>query len=257
MFNLKKVAGVYVIGILLGLLVGAIFYFVQPVQYKAQALIRIGQISQNESRNVYFIEPIMTVVERIKLPAFIQAVAERAKRNEILRLLNAEEGSGMTVKQMKAGDALLVTVVAGTPDLARISAASVVDELVEKHAQIADFYRSDIRAELSKLDRELGALSRRIEKLLGSQAAGSPKQAGEREMAIGFNLMTIQRDLEYKLNRSSSLRESISNANVRPTMLLEPIGLSERRIFLTLWRPCLLGGLLGFVLSVVWIRLKK
>jgi hypothetical protein len=257
MFNVKKRMVRYLIGAVLGLLAGAILYFVQPVQWKGQALVRIGQISQNQNQNSYPVEPLPAVVERLKSRSFIQAVAERAKRDEIVALLNVEEGAGLTTKQTRNGDFLIITVVGGSADLVRVSIDSVVAELVSKHDAILNAYQVDIRKELSKLDLERGVLSKRLATMLDGQAVARPKPVDERGLVTGFGVMTIQHDLEYKLNRSSLLRESISSANIRPTSLMESVSVTERRMFSSLWRACLFGALLGFVLSAIWVRWKK
>lgn len=263
MFNVKKSMGWYLVGVLLGVLVGAILYFVQPVQWKGQALVRIGQISQNQNQNqnqtlnTYSIEPLPTVAERLKSRSFIQAVAERAKRSEIVALLNVDEDAGLTVKPTRNSDSLIITVVGGSAELVRASIDSIVAELVSKHDAILDAYQADIRKELARLDSERDVLSRRLATMLDGQAVANPRSAEGKNLATGFVIMAIQHDLEYKLNRSSMLRESISSANIRPTSLIEPASISERRIFSSLWRACLFGALSGVFLSAIWIRWGK
>jgi uncharacterized protein involved in exopolysaccharide biosynthesis len=81
MLNVEKRMTKYLIGVVLGLLIGVVLYFFQPVQWKGQALVRIGQItqsqSQSQSQSSSSIEPLTTVVERLKSRSFVQAVAER------------------------------------------------------------------------------------------------------------------------------------------------------------------------------------
>ena len=69
-------------------------------------------------------------------------------------------------------------------------------------------------------------------------------------------IMVTQTALEFKLNQASSLREAMS-ANIRPTSAIEPPSISERRIFSSIWRACLLGALSGIFLSAIWIRWGK
>lgn len=261
MFNVEKRMREYIVGVVLGLLVGAALYFFQPVQWKGQALVRIGQISQNQNQNqnqnIYSIEPLSTVIERLKSRSFVLAVAKRAKRSEVVGLLDVDKGSGLTIKPVRNGDSLIITVVGGSAELVQASIDSVVAELVSKHEAILDAYQLDIRKELSRLDIELDVLSKRLARMLDGKAVVSPKSSEERGLVTGFGVMEIQHDLEYKLNRSSLLRESISSANIRPTTLIEPASVSERRIFSTLWRASLFGALLGISLSAIWIRWGK
>jgi len=259
MFKVKKGTGKYLIGAVLGLLAGAILYFGQPVKWKGEAIVRIGQILQNQTQNQnsFSIEPLATVIERLKSRAFIQAVAERAKRNEIMSLLNIDEDAGLTIKPTRNSDSLIITVVGSSAELVRISINSIAEELVSKHDALIAAYEADIRKEISMLNSEIDVLSKRLASMLDGQAVARPKPVDERGLVTGFGVMAIQHELDYKLNRSSLLRESISSANIRPTSLIESASVSKRRMFSSVWRACLFGTLLGVFLSVLWVRWGK
>ena len=251
LFTLKKL-GTYIIGAALGLLVGAILYFVQPAKWKGQALVKVGQISQNQnqsqnqSQNQNYIEPLETVMERLKSHSFIQGVAQRAKRDDINKFLNFDEDAGMSIKSTRNADVLIITVVGGSAELVRDSMDSVVAELVFKHDAILNTYKVDISKELARLDLEQIELKKLLAMVLKGKA-----------LETGFGVMTIQHDLENKLNRSSRLRESISSSNVRPTTLIEDVSVTEKRMLSSLWRACLLGIFTGVFLSALWIRWGK
>ncbi len=196
-------------------------------------------------------------MERLKSRSFVQAVAERAKKDEIVALLNVEEEAGMTIKPTKNSDSLIITVVSGSSELVRASIEAVVAELISRHDAILNSYQADIRKEITKLDSEMDVISRRIVMVTNSMATPSCKPSEGREVAAGYSIMTFQRDMEYKLNRSSQLRESISSVNIRPTSLIEHASISERRIFSSLWRVCLLGALTGVALSAIMVRWGK
>lgn len=247
----KKMKG-YVIGVVLGLLVGAILYFVQPVLWQGQALVRIGQISQSQS-----IEPLATVIERLKSRSFVQAVANKAKRNEIVAMLNVDEGAGLTIKPTRNADSLIITVIGSSAGLVQAAIDSIVAELVSKHDVILDAYQADIRKELSKLDIEINVLSKRLATMLDDQAVANPTLTEERGLVTGFRVIATQHDLDYRLNRASLLRGSISSANIRPTSLMESASVSEKRMFSKLWRASLFGALVGILLSTIWAQWKK
>ncbi len=259
MNSVKKNMGRYLIGAMLGLSIGAVLYFVQLVQWKGQALVRIGQISQNQNQNQnqnsYSIEPMLTVVERIKSRSFLQAAAKRTNRKEVAVLLNSDD-VGMAIKPTRNSDSLVLTVVGSSPELVRATVEAVVAELVSKHDIIINAYQADIKKELSKLDAEADILSKRIAAVTEGMSSNCKPSEGREAMA-GFSIMTFQRDLEYKLNRASVLRESISSANIRPTSLIEPASISEWRMFSSLWRACLFGLLSGILLSAIWGRWGK
>lgn len=253
MFKLKKIEG-YLIGAVLGLLAGALLYFVQPVKWKGQVLVRVGQISQSQSQSQSQIssslEPLPTVVERLKSRSFIQAVAERAKRDEITALLNADEGAGMTIKPTRNSDSLEIIVVGGSLELVRAAIEGVVAEIVSKHDALLKAYQADSQKELARLDSEIDVLSKRT-------VVTDEKLSEGRGIMAGLLIMATQSALEFKLNRASSLREAMSSANIRPTSVLETPSISERRMFSSLWRACLFGALVGICLSAIWIRWKK
>jgi hypothetical protein len=259
MLNVEKRMTKYLIGVVLGLLIGVVLYFFQPVQWKGQALVRIGQItqsqSQSQSQSSSSIEPLTTVVERLKSRSFVQAVAERGKRNEIVAMLNVEEKAGMTIKPTRNSDSLVITVVGNSSELVRASIEAVVVELISKHDAILNAYKTDIQKELSRLDAEVDILSKHIAIMSDGAMSGSSCKPSEGKGVIaGFSIMTLESQLEYKLNRSSLLREAISSANIRRTSLIEPTSISEQRIFSSLLRPCLFGALLGIFLSALWVR---
>ena len=254
MLNIKKMRG-YIVGVVLGLLVGLALYYVQPVQWKGLVLVRIGQTSQNQ--NINSIEPLPTLVERLKSHSFALAAAKRANNNDIGELLDVDKGSGLTVKPVKNSDSVIITVIGGSAEMVQASIDSIVAELIYKHDAILDAYQVDIRKELSRLDFEIDALSKRMATIVDSKVVASGKPAEERGLVVGFEVIEIQHDLDYKLDRASLLRESISSANIRPTSLLEQPSLTEQRIFSKLWRACLFGALSGVFLSVLWVRWKR
>ena len=156
----------YLIGAVLGLLIGATLYFVQPVKWKREAFVRIGQISQNLNLNLnqnnFFIEPLLTLVDRLKSRSFIQAVAERVKKDELVTLLNVEEGANMTIKPNRNGNSIEIIVVGDSSELVRVAIDGVVAEIVSRHDTILIAYLADYRKELARLDLEIDVLSKRM-----------------------------------------------------------------------------------------------
>jgi hypothetical protein len=251
MFKLKIMNG-YVIGAVLGLLVGAILYYVQPVTWQGNALIKVGQYNKNN-----FIEAHADVIERIYSRAFIKSVAERSQREDIISLLSPQDDARMSVKQTKGGESLLISVSGGSADIVQTSLDSIVMELLSRHEALMTNYLEYFRNEESRLHLEKDVLSKRLSIIFNSQEHARHKPAEERRLVTGFEVMTIQHDLEYKMNRSSELRDTISSANIRPTTLMENLSIFERRFFSKLWRACLFGALAGIFISAIWIRWGK
>ena len=242
MIKLKTGARKYLTGAVLGLLSGTILYFVQPVKWQGQVLIKIGQFTQNQN----FVESAETVIERLKSNSFIQAAAERAKRPEIVKLLSPDKDNGMAIRSTKNGELLIIYVKDSSAELVQDSLNAIGAELIYRHNAIVNAYQADIRKELAKWDVEQNVLSKRLAMISEGNASKT-----------GFDVMVTQHDLEYVLNRSSQLRESISSANIRPTSLIEDTVVTKKRIFSTLWRACLFGVLTGIFITAIWIRWGK
>lgn len=255
---MKKIFVQYLIAAVLGVLAGLAAYLIQPTQWKAQALVRVGQISQsqsqsqsqNQNQNSYSVEPLTAVIERIKSKSFIKSVAERTKRTDVETLLNFDESAGMTIKSPRNSDSLVITVAGRSSELVRVSLEGVVSELISKHDAILKAYQADFRKELDIIDSEIDVLSKRMSVMTDKPPEGVKAVAG-------LVILTTQPALEYKLNRASTLREAISSANLRPSTLMEPIYVSERRILSSTWQACLLGALVGIVAIFSWTRWVK
>jgi hypothetical protein len=251
MFKVKKIQW-YLTGSVLGLLAGALIYFVQPVKWKGEVLVSVGGFSHNtiqrKSLNRNFIEPLETVVERLKSRSFIQAVAERGKRNGIAALLNVNEGAGMTIKRIRNSDSLKIIVIGAPSELVQAAIEGILAEIVSKHDAILKASIADSQKVLARIDSEIDVLLKRI-------AMAEKMQSEGREVLVQLlKIIATSPLLKFKLDQASSLREDISNW---PTSALEPPSISEWRIFSSLWRACLFGALLGMLLSAIWIRWKK
>jgi hypothetical protein len=243
-FTLNKL-GTYVFGAVLGLLAGALLYFVQPVKWKGQVLVMVGKVYQGQNS----IEPFLTVVKRLKSRSFIQGVAEKVKRDEINALLNFDEDAGMNITPIRKNNSMEISVVGGSEELVRAAIEGVVAEIVFKHNAIIEPYRAFTRKELARLYSEIDVLSKRM-------ALADVKQSVGRVATESMLIIQTQSALERKLNRAGSLREAIW-AKFRPTYAIDPPSVSEWRRFSSIWRACLFGALSGIFLSAVWIRWGK
>lgn len=255
MFSINKFKW-YLFGGSLGLVLGVCLYFLQPVRWKGQALVRIGQFSQIQAQtgpSVYgtsSIEPLSTVVERLKSLSFIKAVAQRAKREELTKLLDVDGNGGMVIRPTRNGDSLDITVSAGSEEMARTAIDAIVSELVSKHQAILNLYQADAQKELAQLGLQIEVLSKQMEAFVDKGLSGDKAVAG-------LIILATQPVLEQKVNRAFELRESLSGANTRPTSLVEATAVSEKRAFTSLWRTALLGMLLGLAISITWLRVAK
>jgi hypothetical protein len=253
----------YLIASLLGLLFGAVFYAIQPVRWESQALVRIGQMVQTVAQGGVgaqsnAIEPLALVIERLKSPSFVQAVASRAKNNEIATLLNVNESAGLTVKNIKNSDALLIKITGASSGIVQSAMDAVTAELIARHNNILTAGKVDVLSEISSLNAEIDTLSKRLASPAEGVSAKDRLMPTEGEsLAARFAIIEMQHEQSAKIERVRTLNQSVSSLNMRPTMLVEPVAVLEKRMINRQWRSCLFGMFLGIFLCMVWVKLKK
>jgi hypothetical protein len=241
-FTLNKL-GTYLLGAVLGLLAGALLYFVQPVKWRGQALIVVGEISSGRAS----IEPYEIVVKRLQSRAFIKGVAEKVKRDEINALLNVDEDAGMNIQPIRNTNSIDISILGGSEELVRAAIEGVIGEIVFKHNAQIEPYFVNTRKKLARLDSEIDVLSKRM-------ALADVKQSvGKHKTVDGMLIMGMQSTLEGKIKLVWSLRDAMW-ARTLPTYALDPPSVSEWRRFSSIWRACLFGALSGIFLSAIWIR---
>ena len=115
---------VYSYAAILGAVMFAVLYYVQPVMWKGEGLIRIGSLSAGTNPPL-LIEPVATVLERMKSLSFAIAVSEKAQKEELVDLLSVEKNAALSVKPIRNGDSILVTIVGNSPSEVKIALAAV------------------------------------------------------------------------------------------------------------------------------------
>lgn len=241
----------YLFGAVLGAVAGAIFYFFQPVEWKGQALVKVGHIYSLQGNS--FIEPVETAVERLKSPSFIQSVSERAKKPEVVSLLNFNQIGGLSVKQVRNGDSIIITVTGNSAELIGASIDAIAVELLRHHKNIVEEYKSDFVNELKRLEGEIDLLTQQLQSITGDEVSGNSSLSREKQLYTGFYFMQIQHELDQKWRRYWDVRDAISSKNIRPTSLIGSTYVTDQRVFSSLWRACLFGFLLGLLMSVMLI----
>jgi len=252
MFKVTGNLGKYLTWALIGLLAGTLLFILQPTQWRGQALIRIGQIQSG-----VLIEPLPTVIERLKTNSFVTAVGERAGIDGVTALLNVEEGASITIRTVKNSDTLIITVDGGSLEIVRAAMDGIVAELIYKHSAIINAYQRDVKKELARIEDEYSLIIKQIGTVTGAANLISSKVLDANRVAEALAVLSLRHELEQINNRASLLHESISSLNIRQTTLVEPISVSVRRIFSANWRASLLGMLLGVFFCAIWIRFRK
>jgi hypothetical protein len=239
-----------------GLIIGIIAYFLQPVRWESSALIALGQIPNIKSQpQPTLIESVLTVTERLKSSSFIADVAKKANRPGVKTLLDKNEGNGLTLKPLKSGDSLIISVTGKSPDLVQIATDSVVSELISRHDSIIYTYRADILREIEKTNMAIASTT----KLLSAVQDGRSKQitSDRSDATTGLNIMILLQTLDRDKSRSIALHDAISATNIRPTNLLENTPVTKNKPIRSLLRACLSGALLGALLGIIGVQWKR
>lgn len=247
MNNFKKDLKIYLTGIVLGIFLATVAFYSQPIQWKGQALIKIGQF--NKKNNIP-IELLPTVIDRLKSHAFIKSAADRANNQGIKTLLNPYLDHELVIRQTKNGDSLELIFFGDTYELVNASINALVGELLLRHDALLQDFISEPSEEIERLNSEINVLAKRLHTSLEK-----PSQSGQ-TMSV---LQILQTQAEfYKLkDQVSVIRQSISSINIRPTSLMESVFVAEHRLIRSLWRTCLAGALIGLIFSALLIRLKR
>jgi hypothetical protein len=207
MDRLKKIAA----GMIAGVTVGLIVYALQPSRWEGSVLVQLGHIEGQP------IEEATVVLERLKSKSFVRAVVEKSGRNDLADVLGIDGDGGLTAKLVRNSDALSISVIAPTRDLAQVSIDSAASTLFDRHRAILDSYLND-----------------------GQN--GSPKGTTER--------------LNSSTKGRHATRTTRTGEVTDETRLVEASSVSEAPIFRSLLRSLLLFGFVGLGLSFLWTSLK-
>lgn len=170
-------------------------------------------------------------------------------------LLDKNEGNGLTLKPLKSGDSLIISVTGKSPDLVQIATDSVVSELISRHDSIIHTYRADILSEIEKTNMAIASTT----KLLSAVQDGRSNQiTSDSSNAItGLKVMILLQTLDRDKLRSIALHDAISANNIRPTKNLENTPATKKKLIPSLLRACLSGALLGALLGIIGVQWKR
>lgn len=231
MFNKSPILKKYLVGALLGLLVGVLIHYVAPRKFTGDAYIQIGMTQKNK-----YIEPITLAIERMRSVYFLSVVAKKINRPEFLDLLNEKE-AGYSIKLLKGSEVIIVSVTADSAELVRTILDSVVEEIASVHADILYKKNSFIRDELLKNEARLEGLNKSIKAIIADSAGK------QNDLIVWLQLNELQLKRDVIVDMSSGLM--FNKSEEYNTSLAYQTAPSEKNILYSLWRASLFGALLG------------
>ncbi|QFY41378.1 hypothetical protein F6R98_01025 [Candidatus Methylospira mobilis] len=266
MSDLNNKIAKYVISALLGTLIGSVAYFVQPVRWEGQALIKVGSVLVKGSQKTTSItvglenasiEEMQVVIERLKSPSFVQAVVKKLENEKAAELIYSKGDLGFKTRSIRNSDALVITLNGTSPALVRSALDAVVGELLYVHGNIFSEDVSSIQREITALESEIDMISRRLDTIINANAHKGENPDDEKNLIAGLATVVILHDMDVKSDHLRALRENISSLNSKPTRLAQPVSVMEWRMFKQLWQACIIGAFLGAFLSFIWARFGK
>ena len=243
MFLIENKLKKYFFGAAIGILVSVFIFYIQPTQWHAKILLRIGFLGFDNQATI--IEPLSSVVERLKSDSFIKAVSEHANNNEIIELLSPDLKGGMTIRNIKNSETLEVKVVASSKELAEVAVESISHLIIDKHNKYVNNFSLVTKQRLKMVEEDIV----RLESKIFTENKFLLKKPDSFSRALIFKNIS---ELESKRNLENSLTVSIMSSNPRPTFQLEPTSVTMKSFFPSLWRISLGGGILGFLVSILF-----
>jgi len=247
--NFGKTTKTYLIGTVLGLLVGALIYVIQPLRLEVKAFIDISQID-----NVP-IEKIDITLERLNSKSFLDAAATRVNNSRAKYLLDSEECNCLKIDVFKGTNSLGISLVDSNPVPAKLAIEAVIEELHDKQLSIANKYRNTIEQKVFDSELIIKESSIIIDGLLNDIKAHKVSSNNTSLTSLAM-IASMQNNLFVRREMLVDYKNKISKWNIIDVQLIQPVSVKHKYVFNKLWRACLFGGLLGVLLSVLWVRLK-
>ena len=263
MLNFGKTTKIYIIGAVIGLLVGALIYVIQPLRLEVKAFIDISQID-----NVP-IEKIDITLERLNSKSFLDAATTRVNNSRAKYLLDSEECNCLKIDVFKGTNSLGISLVDSNPEPAKLAIEAVIEELHDKQLSIANKYRNTIEQKVFESELIIKESSIIIDGLLNdikahkvssnntSLASLAMIASMQNNLSSLAMIASMQNNLFVRREMLIDYKNKISKWNIIDVQLIQPVSVKHKYVFNKLWRACLFGSLLGVLLSVIWVRWGK
>ena len=264
MSGLNNKTSAYFIGVIVGGLIGVVLYFIQPVRWEGQALVKLGSLLVKGSQKTTSliglenssIEEMQVVIERLKSPSFVQPVVQKLENNRASELIYNNGSVGFKTRSIRNSDSLVIGLTGDSPDDVRSALSAIVVELLSVHEVIYSEAVNSIKSEIAVLENEVGLISRRLNILIDGGASEGESSLSDKSRVSGFAVLIMLHDLDIKNDQLRTLREHISILYSKPTRLAQPISISEWRMFNSIWHACVIGVFLGILVSFIWLLWK-
>lgn len=191
-----------------------------PKTYEGVLLIRIGQITTTD-RNPVPIEQPKVVLDRLRNPAFLQRVSERAFQARDLDLEFYTRGLPASTMEIKAREGSVREVTAA------LQAAFI--EIRAAHEQIASPYMATVRDAVADAQVRMDGIRAKQKDALARMGA-TAALTDQRAILAAMANETVQADISDLRDKEMSLRRSLLPPFTYMTEMVEPIYASSDAI---------------------------
>jgi hypothetical protein len=248
----------YVVGMIVGVTCGLLYFFAIPATYEASVVIlpaRVGSIIKGSSTEP---EPAPLIIERLKQPGFftesIRDQCQVAKDINYQKTM-ANEVSASLVKPLNT--MVKITWKGNSPEVARACIETIVETITNTQNDI-------IKPVLSNLITQRDLTQKQLDDYLSELSSLNRKDNGSKSLANNFNQTVISERAAQNLRESvAALRVQLSEEIAqllppysRPVIKLEPTYVSQTPIIslrLILFFGVLTGAL-GGILALLVVR---
>jgi hypothetical protein len=251
--NLATLLGGALIGSVLGLAIA----FIQPLEWEAKALIRIGQLG-NAGAVGNAIEPSLQTVDRVKSKSFQNDVLKNLGISTDEDDADAELFRDTLKVKLEKSELINLSLRGKSPDEVKRHMDAVVSELKNIHVKMSEPSINRWHQELEWTEQELKQVSTEAERLaksLGGQSDSLNDKNFSPAALLSNVLMIREGELHAFQDRKRILEERLSPERTFATNVLGQIEVSPRPVFpkksLFVMAGLVMGLLLGVLLSIL------
>lgn len=223
-----------------------------PPKFESITLLSVGKVAGTE------IEPVSTLIERIKSPAFKLAVAGKLGDQKLLEDIGygTSGATPIAAGAVKGANALIeMKTSAESADDARKLSDGVIATLAERHNEISGRLREKISGDIALVKEKLKTVESELQELSDSASRIVPLKDTQFSQATLITSLRVQKQAEiFGLRQQlSSLELSLLPPATQPTQAIEAPYVPQKPVSPKKGLLLTLGGICGLLLGVTWV----
>lgn len=221
----------------IGILIAVILLFTLPNKYEAQALLRVGQVAEQD------IESSSSTVQRLKslsLKEEVVQIIHRKYPNQQIDVIRKELNKSI-IELIKNTDIISITLVANSPSAAKERLSFYMSALTQRHSALSHPIKAFYEQQLIHAQEKLQSLN---------NADTNRKKL--KTPSIEYNItLDSTNEIVYWNQQIFSFKQALTAPKTRPTSLVEPIASLNKPVSPKKVISILLGALLGLIFGII------